>query len=266
MGRRFWFAHACVPALVFLIIAGAAAVTGLDVALERAWAFDPAMQRFIGAGPGEWWARDLIHSAGGLAIRVAGALLVCFWLVSRQRESLAHWRRPASYAVAAAALSVAIVVLLKATSNVDCPWSLEFFGGTRPYVHLFGDRPDDLPRVQCFPGGHSASGFALFALYFALRERYRAAAHTVLGIALAVGVLFAFGQQARGAHFLSHDVWSAAIAWFSSLGVYALGFRGRLWDAAGVPARELVRPGSPTPLAGAAPAPAVAERGTAASR
>lgn len=259
MGRGFWLTHACVPGLVFLALAATAAFTGLDVALERAWAFDASAQRFIGAGPGEWWAKDLIHGAGGLAIRLAGVALVCFWLVARQRASLAHWRRPAGYAVVAVALSVAIVGVLKATSNVDCPWSLELFGGTRPYVHLLGDRPDALPRAQCFPGGHSSSGFALFALYFALRERYRVAAHTVLGIALAVGLLFAFGQQARGAHFLSHDAWSAALAWFSSLGVYALGYRGRLWDAAAARPRSMVRPASPQ-------TPRNAARGTAASR
>lgn len=264
MGRGFWLTHAYVPGLVFLVIAATAAVTRLDVALEQAWAYDVTAQRFIGAGPGEWWAKDLIHGGGYLVTRLAGAALLCFWLVARQSESLAHWRRPAGYAVAAAALSVAIAGALKATSNIDCPWSLELFGGARPYVHLFGDRPDALPRAQCFPGGHSSSGFALFALYFALRERYRAAASIVLGIALAIGVLFAFGQQARGAHFFSHDLWSAAIAWFSSLGVYALGFQGRLWGSAAAPAGTLVRAASLEPLAGGDPAPA--ERGTASSR
>jgi membrane-associated PAP2 superfamily phosphatase len=97
-------------------------------------------------------------------------------------------------------------------------------------VHLFGDRPDDLPRAQCFPGGHSSSGFALLALYFALRDRRPRAARWFLGGALAVGTLFAFGQEARGAHFLSHDLWSLGIAWFTCLAVYRLAFGGRVWS------------------------------------
>ena len=39
-------------------------------------------------------------------------------------------------------------------------------------------------------------------------------------------MLFGFSQQLRGAHFLSHDVWSAAICWLTALGVYASTWRG----------------------------------------
>ncbi len=49
-----------------------------------------------------------------------------------------------------------------------------------------------------------------------------------LGIALGLGMLFSFGQQARGAHFLSHDLWSAFIAWTICLALYRWAFGGRL--------------------------------------
>ena len=39
--------------------------------------------------------------------------------------------------------------------------------------------------------------------------------------AIAVGIAFSIGQEARGAHFLSHDLTSAAIVWFVQLGLYA---------------------------------------------
>ena len=42
-----------------------------------------------------------------------------------------------------------------------------------------------------------------------------------LWVSLAVGTLFAFGQEARGAHFLSHDVCSAFVAWFVALATYS---------------------------------------------
>ena len=232
MGPGFRASHAYLPALAFIAIALAGAFTGLDVALERAWAWNAAAGRVIGAGPGAWWARDLIHVTGGVAIRLVGAAVIVFWIVSRRRESLAAWRRPAGYVVAAAATGALLVGLLKNTTNVDCPRALEFFGGANPYVHLFADRPDELPRADCFPGGHSSSGFALFALYFALRDRYRRLAVASLVLALCVGVLFAFGQEARGAHFLSHDAWSAAILWFTCLTVYTKAYKGRLWDVA----------------------------------
>ena len=34
---------------------------------------------------------------------------------------------------------------------------------------------------------------------------------------LVIGISFGLAQQLRGAHFLSHDVWSAAICWFGAL-------------------------------------------------
>lgn len=226
----FWRRHALWPGLAFLALAWAGATTGLDVALARAWAFDAAAGRFIGAGPGDWWAGGLIHHQGGVFVRALGVILVLAWLVALRRPALARWRRPLGYAVLAATTGALLVGLLKVTTNVDCPRSLELFGGARPYVHLFGDRPDALERAECFPGGHSSSGFALCVLYFALRERYRRAARAALAFALALGVLFAVGQEARGAHFLSHDAWSSAIMWFTALVIYARGYGGRLWD------------------------------------
>jgi membrane-associated PAP2 superfamily phosphatase len=232
LDRAFWRNHAAWPAALFLIFAALAATTGLDEAVAWAWAFEPAAHRFIGSGPGEWWAKDLIHSGGGLLIRILGGLVILTWLLSYRVKALWRWRRPLSYVVLSVALGAGLVGLLKEITNVDCPWSLREFGGKVPYVHLLGDRLDTLPRAQCFPGGHSSSGFALFAIYFLLLGRSRKLARWALGIALLVGGLFAFGQEARGAHFLSHDLWSAAVVWFACLAVYTLGFRGDLWSPA----------------------------------
>ena len=37
-----------------------------------------------------------------------------------------------------------------------------------------------------------------------------------------IGTVFALGQQARGAHFLSHDLWTLAICWFGSVVLFLL--------------------------------------------
>jgi membrane-associated PAP2 superfamily phosphatase len=109
---------------------------------------------------------------------------------------------------------------LKSVTNVDCPWDLERYGGSRPYVSLFGDRPDELPRARCFPGAHSSSGFALMCFYFLFRDSRRRAAQVALAGGLLAGAVFAFGQQARGAHFLSHDLTSAVLVWYVLLALY----------------------------------------------
>lgn len=228
--RRFWLNHAGWPALFFVLFATVAAATSLDEGVARAWAFDPVTGHFIGEGAGQWWAKDLIHSVGGRVIRILGGLLLLLWGLSFRFSILRRWRRPAGFVVLCAALGAGAVGLLKETTNVDCPWALTEFGGQLPYVHLFADRPDALPQGQCFPGGHSSSGFALFPLYFLCIGRNRRRARWALAAALLVGGVFAFGQEARGAHFLSHDVWSAALVWFACLGVYTLGYRGAVWE------------------------------------
>ncbi len=41
--------------------------------------------------------------------------------------------------------------------------------------------------------------------------------------------MFGIAQQARGAHFVSHDLWSAFLVWTVTLSIYAFAFRARLW-------------------------------------
>ncbi len=229
LNQRFWVSHAVWPALAFALFATVVTATGLDEGFARAWAFDPLSQHFIGSGAGEWWAKNLIHGTGGRIIRILGGAVLLVWALSFRIDALRRFRRPAGFVVLSVALSVGMVGVLKQVTNVDCPWSLAEFGGLRPYVQLLEDRPDYLPRAQCFPGGHSSSGFALFALYFLTLGRSQSLARWSLGAALMVGGVFAFGQEARGAHFLSHDLWSAAAAWFSCLTVYGLLYRGNVW-------------------------------------
>jgi membrane-associated PAP2 superfamily phosphatase len=184
-----------------------------DRAIARALFYHPAAHGWIGTGPGDWWARGLIHSAGRwLARGVALAALAC-WGLTFVRPRLAPWRRQALFVFLGMVLVTATVGLLKVLTDVDCPWDLSGFGGSRPYVTLFADRPDYLPRAQCFPGAHSSSGFALMSFYFALRNDSAGLARIALGVALLVGTVFSIGQQARGAHFLSHDLTSAALSW-----------------------------------------------------
>lgn len=236
LDRRFWRNHILWPGLLSGLFATVVAATSLDEDFARTWAFSPVTGHFIGAGPGEWWAKGLLHSAGGLLIRALGGLALLLWALSIWCRPLQDWRRPLGFVVLCVALGVGAVGLLKQTTNVDCPWSLAEFGGQRPYVRLFADRPDELPLARCFPGGHSSSGFALFALYFLWLGRSRRAARQALTLALLVGGLFAFGQEARGAHFLSHDLWSAAVVWFVCAGVYILGYRGSVWEPPGISA------------------------------
>ena len=153
-------------------------------------------------------------------------VLILTWL----RPGIRRYRRPAAYMVLVLICAPLIVSSGKQISNTDCPWELDIYGGDRPHILLFEDRPNNLPTTKCFPGGHSSGGFALLGLYFLFLKRNARLAKLGLAIGLGLGGLFAFGQEARGAHFISHDSWSAAICWFTALLIYTAIFKQRLWS------------------------------------
>jgi membrane-associated PAP2 superfamily phosphatase len=208
------------PALAFLLVFALMEIGQFDRAVAHAFFYD-TRSGWLGAGAGDWWARDVIHQAGRWLPRGVAALAGLGWLASFRLRTLAAWRRELAYVFCGMALVIGLVGGVKELTNVDCPWDLADFGGKNPYVPLFGDRPHGLKHAACFPAAHSSSGFALLAIYFALRGRLPRPARLAFFSAIGVGLVFAFGQEARGAHFLSHDVTSAGIAWLLLVWLYS---------------------------------------------
>ncbi|HEU5134272.1 MAG TPA: phosphatase PAP2 family protein [Steroidobacteraceae bacterium] len=225
--QQFWRRHLWWPLLAFTIAFAVLEMFSLDRVLARAWYFNAPTAQWLGAGDGEWWARGLLHTGGRRVVRGVAGVALLLWASSFRFSTLRAWRRPAGFVLWAMLLATLAVGGLKAVTNVDCPWDLSGFGGHNPYVALFSDRPASLKRAQCFPGAHASSGFALLCFYFVFRDRSRRAAWCALAAALAVGIAFSIGQEARGAHFLSHDLTSAAIVWFVQLGLYVKLLRPR---------------------------------------
>jgi membrane-associated PAP2 superfamily phosphatase len=217
-----------VPLVVFVVLALVFATTPLDVAIARAAFFDAARAQWIGAH--SWTINELLHTGGRWAVRVLLAIVLSFWIATWADRDWRALRRPAAFFLISALLSIGVVGLLKTLTNVDCPWDLAPFGGRFPYIELFGDRPDALRPGHCFPAAHASSGYALLALYFTCRERHAGLAKLGLALGSMAGLAFGLAQQARGAHFVSHDLWSAFLVWTVTLSVYAFAFRARLWD------------------------------------
>ena len=111
-----------------------------------------------------------------------------------------------------ALLAPSVISLIKQQSSAHCPWDLARYGGAAPYVRLFDALPSGVLPGHCFPAGHASSALWLVALAVLwlpgdARTAWRAGA-----AGLGAGLFLGWMQQLRGAHFLSHTLWSAWIA------------------------------------------------------
>ncbi|ALN60241.1 transmembrane protein [Lysobacter enzymogenes] len=215
--RRFLLLHALWPLLTLAALSASTMGLGGDF-----WLAD----RFYALEGGRWALQNaylteqVIHRFGRDASTAAWLGAFAFWLYARSRPALAPWRRPLAYLLLATLLAVALASGLKSLTNMDCPWDLTRYGGEVPFFGLFDRRPSGLDRGVCFPAGHASGGYAWIALYFFFLQARPRLRWAGLATGLAVGLLFGFSQQLRGAHFLSHDVWTLAICWFVALALY----------------------------------------------
>lgn len=168
-----------------------------------------------------WFTSGLVHRIGKWLSTAAaiGVLVLAVLAWCNQRLRAMRW--PLTYLATSIALSTSLVSLLKSWTAMDCPWDLSRYGGTHPMIGLFESR-NGIAASGCFPAGHASAGYAWVALYFcalALRPAWRVPA---LWLGIAAGFLFGIAQQLRGAHFLSHDLWSLAVCWGTALALYCV--------------------------------------------
>ena len=163
----------------------------------------------------DWVLSAVLHTGG----RYLGWLLVVLLCVAvawpvgplRQLPLARRVQLPATALLASAAIT-----LLKAGSHTSCPWDLHEFGGVASHVsHWAGWALPDGGAGGCFPAGHAATGFAFLGGFFALRGDAPRWAWGWLAAALVAGFGLGIAQQMRGAHFMSHTLWSAWICWMA---------------------------------------------------
>jgi membrane-associated PAP2 superfamily phosphatase len=193
-------------------------LTDLDLAASRPF-YDEANQRWLGRDA--WWANALLHTGGKwLVVAVASGALVAFGMSFRFRR-LAEWRGAALYLTLSIGLGTGLVAAAKEVTDRHCPRAMDAFGGSVPYTRLFQGTPAGYPPGRCFPAGHASGAFSLVGLYFIARARRSPRAVWWLAPAILLGAAFALAQQARGAHFLSHNLWAAAVCWYAALALSA---------------------------------------------
>jgi membrane-associated PAP2 superfamily phosphatase len=228
---QLWYRQLRAPLAVFVLFAAILGSTSMDLQVAHALFYDEVHSHW--RGQDNWLVNEVIHTGGRWFIRAVIAVTLAALTASFWNDKLRAVRRPLAYFALSVILCVAIVGGLKTVTNVDCPWDLRDFGGNFPFVHLFAHRPHDLRAGRCFPAAHASSGYALMALYFVFRERSRKWSRAGLVLGILAGLSFGIAQQSRGAHFLSHDLWSAMLVWVVATTLYMFGFGARLWNFIG---------------------------------
>lgn len=202
-------------------------MTGLTLAALAAWdltGLDRTLAHSVGAASGfplkdNWVLRQVMHTGArylSWAIMLLLALSI-WWPVRSLRQLTPQARVQLVVTPLVAALTISI---LKATSATSCPWDLTEFGGVAHYLSHWTRGPDGGPG-RCFPAGHASAGFAFIGGYLVFRPVAPALARRWLVASLVAGLALGLAQQWRGAHFMSHTLWTGWICWCVACGMDA---------------------------------------------
>lgn len=218
---HFWMYHLWLPLLFVTTTLILFENTFLDIAIADLWYQSEGGSWALRKN---WFSYEIMHHWGKRMIVSIGLILALLYAASWKVKSLRHWRWSLAFSIVVMVLLPAFIATLKHLSHAPCPWDLSLFGGNLPYSHTFDYSPAT-KAGHCFPAGHSSGGFALLGLYFAFSPFVRKYRYLLLLPGMVIGIAFGLAQQLRGAHFLSHDLWSAAICWFGALVLFKLSWR-----------------------------------------
>lgn len=207
--------------------------TLLTLALLLLWdatGLDLALARMAGTARGfpwrsNWFLVQVMHEgARSLSWLVLLALFAGIrWPVGILRRLRRRERAQLAFTVLACVLAVSLV---KTTSHTSCPWDLQLFGGVAHYVSHWSWGVRDGGPGGCFPAGHASAALAYAGGWFAWRRAAPTVARRWLAGALAAGLLLGLAQQMRGAHYMSHTLWTAWICWTVGFAIDAFVRRG----------------------------------------
>lgn len=195
-----------------LLLLGLNQFTNIDLVLADYY-FDFQTKHFDWKNT--WFAQQLMHVYVKNSIMFFGFTLISFVLLDAvvTFKWMSSWLRTRLRFTAISAVLIPLIIsVLKQQSALHCPWDEQRYGGTAPYLRLLDAIPSNMQAGHCFPAGHASTGLWLAAFcVFWLPHRPRMAA-SIFFSGLSVGFVLGWVQQMRGAHFLSHTLWSIWIA------------------------------------------------------
>lgn len=220
--QRFIFLQAslllfcCAVLWVFFPVGGA-----LDLSLIEPW-MDEAGNFPLRY---DWALAVLNHSWVKNVLIAAYVMILLKWIASFKYQPLKAHRFEFGYFFWVAMLCTAVVGILKSQSAHACPWSMT---ASLPHGFLWVLKNEN---GHCFPGGHASTGFAFMTGYFVYRLSQPKRACFFLFSGLILGFAMGWAQMMRGAHFLSHNLWTAWVVWLINVIAYGIFYKRIAQDA-----------------------------------
>lgn len=157
-----------------------------------------------------WWHRLAYDGPKVLLYFLAVGLLWAACMPGRAPVWMG--RRRAIFLLVTMTVTVVLCTQLRSVTSMATPRQLTMYGAVPgwPHLLLFDAKPAGYPSAA-FPAGHASGGFALLAFAYAWSSA--AARRRAVFVALLYGGAMGLYQIARGEHFLSHTLATAALAW-----------------------------------------------------
>ena len=215
--RKFFTLNSTLLGILFLVLWFVFPVGGaIDMHFIQPW-MDASGQFPL---KNNWFLVEINHKLIKYIVIAFYVSLLVTWLMSFKKEKLKPYTWRLGYFFWFSILSTAVVGVLKSHSAHACPWSMTettTIANTVSYVWNFS-----ATNGHCFPGGHASTGFSLLTGYFVFRKSYQKLAYLLLFLGLTLGFLMGWGQMMRGAHFLSHNLWTAWVIYTFNLIMYRI--------------------------------------------
>lgn len=214
---EFSFKYAWLSLILFVVaILLIGELTNIDLMIEDYY-YDPISKTFPWVD--SWFANELMHNYLKELIKAGGVCLYLVLIINLipPLRFLSEWIRLRLWFVALASIFIpSSVSWLKRLTDFSCPWDIDRYNGTTPFLKLLEHLPNTLNinSGNCFPAGHATTGLWLASLciFWLPNKPNKAIAIFILGISF--GFVLGWVQQMRGAHFLFHTLWSMWIASF----------------------------------------------------
>jgi membrane-associated PAP2 superfamily phosphatase len=205
------WSHALAWLLIAIVLCLGWDLTGWDLPISRLFA--TAQGFALTEHP--IWGKGIYHMQRGVAWLTLFTLVWASWRAIGPFATMEKAERIAM--IFALIVSLLVIQYLKRKSLTSCPWSLQEFGGPAQYISHWVLGVRDGGGGRCFPAGHPSGALCFLAVPVFLLWHNKRWAYSLLGVVLLAGSIWGGTQLVRGAHYVSHTVWTTVFCLATAL-------------------------------------------------